>query len=65
MNDIMRDVTAIATAIIGLAIVAVLIRNGRDTARVIGAATSGFGTDLLAASSGGVGGVSIPHNYGG
>lgn len=63
MNDIMRDITGIATAIIGLAIVAVLIRNGRNTTSVIGAATSGFGVDLLAASSGGVGNVNIPEQF--
>ncbi len=59
MGDIMRDVTAIATALIGLAIVAVLIRNGSNTAHVIGAASGGFAQDLTAAmgnSSGGYNG---------
>ncbi len=49
MGDIMRDVTAIATALIGLAIVAVLIRNGQNTVGVIRAGTGGFATDLNAA----------------
>ncbi len=49
MGDIMRDITAIATALVGLAIVAVLIKNGQNTVGVIRAGTGGFATDLNAA----------------
>jgi hypothetical protein len=49
MGDIMRDLTAIATALIGLAIVAVLVRSGSQTVGIISAASSGFATTLSAA----------------
>lgn len=43
MNDIMRDLTAIATAIIGVAMIAVLVRRDSKTAEVIRSAGSAFG----------------------
>lgn len=52
MNDIMRDIVAIAMAIIGLAMLAVIIKNGSNTATVIGASTSGFANLLGAATKG-------------
>jgi len=45
MNEIMRDITAIATAIIGVAVIAVLVQS-RNTADVIQAAAGGFSTAL-------------------
>lgn len=49
MNDIMRDITAIATAIIGVAILTVLVKQGNNTTGVINAAASGFSTALSTA----------------
>ncbi len=60
MNEMWSSVVTVATAIVGLAIVAVLVSNNAQTGNVIGAATGGFANDLAAAVSpvtgGGVGG---------
>lgn len=47
----MRDIVAIAMALIGLAMLAVIIKSN-NTASVINASTSGFATLLGAASKG-------------
>lgn len=39
----MRDITEIATLLIGVATIALLINRSNDTARVIKAGTEGFG----------------------
>ena len=52
MNEIFRDITGIAMAIVGVAILAVLVKSGNQTAQVIGAATSGFGSVLGVAMGG-------------
>ncbi len=61
MSDIVKDVTSIGMAIIGVAIIALLVKNGSGTAQVIGSMASGFGNSLLAAESGG----SIAPHFGG
>jgi hypothetical protein len=54
MSDIMKDLTSIGMAIIGVAILAVMVKQGNQTTQVIGAATSGFGS-VLAVAMGGAG----------
>lgn len=46
MNDIMKDMTGIAMAIIGVAILYTLVNPDNKTAQVLGAATQGFGNVL-------------------
>ena len=46
MNDIVRDVTGIAMAIVGVAILYTLVNPQNKTAQVIGAAAQGFSTAL-------------------
>lgn len=55
MNDIVRDVTGIAMAIVGVAILYTLVNPRNKTAAVIGAASSGFAQALTAAMGGGSG----------
>jgi hypothetical protein len=52
MNDIMRDVTSVAMAIIGVAILTVLVSQKYQTTPVIGAASSGFANVLGVAMGG-------------
>lgn len=54
MNDAMKDVTAILMAIIGVAILYVLVENRNNTSSVIKSATSGF-SNMLATAMGGNG----------
>jgi PRD1 phage membrane DNA delivery len=52
MGDrIIADIVTIATAIVGLTIIAVLVSKQADTSNVIQAATGGFANDLKAAVS--------------
>lgn len=53
MNDIFKDVTGIALAIVGVAILYTLVNPQNKTAQVIGAATTGFSNALNAAMGGG------------
>lgn len=53
MNDIFRDVTSIALAIVGVALLYVLVAPNSQTARVIDSASSGFARSLTAAMGGG------------
>lgn len=46
MPDIMKDITGIALAVIGLATLTVLVRPNSQTSQVIGAAASGFSNVL-------------------
>jgi hypothetical protein len=48
----MGDITKIAVALVGLAIVATLVVNGPNTAKVITSATGGYANDLTAAEKG-------------
>lgn len=52
MNDIMRDMTSVAMAIVGVAILAVLVSQKNQTTQVLGAATSGFANVLGVAMGG-------------
>lgn len=53
MNDIVKDVTGIAMAIVGVAILFTLVNPNNRTAQVIGAAATGFSQSLTAAMGGG------------
>ena len=48
----MGDVTKVALAIVMVGLVATLVVNGANTAKVIGAATGGFSQSLAAAERG-------------
>lgn len=49
MNDIMKDITGIAMAIVGVAILYTLVNPNNKTATVISAASGGFSNALSAA----------------
>lgn len=49
MNDIVKDVTGIAMAIVGVAILYTLVNPQNRTAQVIQAASGGFASSLSAA----------------
>jgi hypothetical protein len=51
MSEIWSGVISIATAIVGLAILATLVSNNANTANVITSAGNAFGNDLKAAES--------------
>jgi hypothetical protein len=51
MNEIWGGVITIATAIVGVAILAVLVGGQSQTANVITSAAKGFATDLQAAEA--------------
>lgn len=55
MNDIFRDLTSVGMAVIGVAILAVIVSNSNNTTGVIQAATSGFGNVLGIAMGGAAG----------
>lgn len=55
MGDIMRDVTGIAMAIVGVAILYTLVNPNNRTAQVIQSASSGFSQALSAAMGAGPG----------
>lgn len=48
----MSDITKVAMAIVGLAIVATLVVNGQNTSKVIGAGGSAFSNAIGQASKG-------------
>lgn len=50
-EQLMTSVVTVVTAIIGVAILAVLVSRNSNTSGVINAAASGFATDLSAALS--------------
>lgn len=51
MNDLWTSVVSIATAIVGVAILAVIVSKNSNTSGVISSATSGFAQDLGVAVS--------------
>jgi hypothetical protein len=51
MSDMMRDITAIAMAVIGLAMLAVVIKS-QNTSSILNSSFSGFGNLLTSASKG-------------
>lgn len=63
MDNFWTGLVAIGTAIVGVAVVAVLVSRNSQTPSVIGAATGGFAQDLAAAVSpitgGGIGGFGL------
>lgn len=52
MNEVMKDVTAVVMAIIGVALLTVIVSQRNNTVGVIGAATSGT-ANLLSVAMGG------------
>lgn len=48
----MGDLTKVALAVVGVALAATLVVNGTNTAKVVGAGTSGFANSLTAAEKG-------------
>jgi PRD1 phage membrane DNA delivery len=56
MSDIMKDLTAVLMAVIGVAILAVLVSQRNNTVGVINAASGGFGSILGVAMGGGMSG---------
>lgn len=66
-NQLVTSVVTVATAIVGLAIIAVLVSKNAQTGSVIQAATGGFGQDLQAAEAPvtGGGGLSLTSFTGG
>lgn len=56
MNDIMKDLTAVLMAVIGVAILAVIVSQRNNTVGVINAASGGFGS-ILGVAMGGAGGA--------
>lgn len=52
MNEIFKDITGVAMAIVGVAILYTLVNPQNKTAAVIGAASQGFGYSLFTAMGG-------------
>lgn len=63
MNETMKDLTAVAMAIVGVAIVAVLVSNRNNTTGVLGAAASGF-SGVLGTAMGGASGPVMRGTFG-
>lgn len=59
MNDIFRDLTSVAMAIVGVAILAVLVSNASNTTNVVNAASGGFAS-VLGVAMGGAAGQAHP-----
>jgi hypothetical protein len=61
-DQLITSIVTVLTAIIGVAILAVLVSRNSQTSNVIKAASSGFAQDLSAALSplGGGGGMTLP-----
>lgn len=58
MNEIFKDITGVAMAIVGVAILYTLVNPQNKTAQVISATSQGFGYSLLAA----MGGANLPQS---
>lgn len=61
MNEIFKDITGVAMAIVGVAILAVIVSKQNDTAGVLGAASSGFASVLGVAMGPAGGNASMYH----
>lgn len=59
MNSAVAGIVTIATAIVGLAIIATLVSNRANTASVIKSATGGFASDITAAVAPVTGGTGL------
>jgi hypothetical protein len=55
MNEIMKDITGLLMAVVGVAILAVIVSNRNNTVGVLNAASSGFGGILGVAMGGAAG----------
>ena len=64
MSDTMKDITAVLMAVIGVAILAVLVSGANNTVGVLGAASSGF-SGILGTAMGAARGPSYGAGYGG
>jgi succinate dehydrogenase hydrophobic anchor subunit len=62
MNEIMKDITGVVMAVVGVAILAVLVSKNNNTSGVISSAAQGF-TGILATAMGGTSGVSNPASF--
>jgi hypothetical protein len=51
MNDAAHNIVAIVVAIVGVAVIAVIVSKNANTTGVIQASASGLGNDLLAAEA--------------
>ena len=67
MNDAVQSLVSVAIAIVGLAIIAVIVSKNAQTPQVVQSFTQGFAADIGAAvspvtggSSGGFGGITSP-----
>lgn len=56
MNDLVKDVTGIAMAIVGVAILFTLVNPRNNTVNVVGAVSGGFSNALATAMGGGAAG---------
>lgn len=52
MNEIFKDITGVAMAVVGVAILAVIVSNQNNTSQVINSAARGFGGVLAVAMGG-------------
>lgn len=59
MNEIVKDITGVAMAIVGVALLYTLVRQGNQTPQVIQAGGNAFATALSAAMGGSVGSPTI------
>lgn len=59
MNQSIAGIVTIATAIVGLAIIATLVSNRANTSNVIKSATGGFAQDITAAVAPVTGGAGL------
>lgn len=65
MNELTASVLTVATALVGVAIIAVLVSRNAQTPQVIGAAAGGFAQDIAAAVSPVTGGGGGGFGFGG
>ncbi len=59
MNNVLEPFVTIATAIVGVAILAVIVSRNADTANVLQAAGGAFGTAINAATAPVTGGIGV------
>ena len=59
MNEIFKDITGVAMAIVGVAILYTLVNKQNQTPQVIQSASQGFAGALTAAMGGGTNGVGL------
>ena len=62
VENIFRDITSIALAIVGVAVLYTLVNPHNKTAQVVQASSTGFATALAAAMGANVAGVQFPTN---